>query len=483
MTFQHTLSNLDPVAYVILALILAVFIASLIISFVIRLKYKGIMVDLEKPRGGRFKSDLLNKILDDYKSTALGNNSEINTQAIIEKHFSTSNLSLQVAERFIKNSVSLLIVLGLLGTFLGLTLAIGELISMMIGIDSDQIIEMFRTIGTSLLTSLRGMSTAFTTSLFGISFSIILTVFNIILNVEESRETLMVHIEEYLDNTVSLLVSKDKETELVSMNRILRETFTEFGKKIEKSMAATAEIFGDKLKGAVMEVNLSSQVLDNTVERFDSSLRNFADNIKDFTEFNINLRNNIEIMDVSFIKVTEALKDTTKTIQTNYNSLEGFSKEVQIAVSQISTHNRKVIDDMEILVDKVKTTILGVKEIGQAMKDEIGQREKETLKYSENLSSLMVNAGKEISLLGEHTSEAFEKSLSDSSKAITKQLSEDIKSSLSEIYNLLETFRDNEKMLSKTISMLPDQFMTYSEAAAVNVENKMNELIKSVKNN
>ena len=63
------------------------------------------------------------------------------------------------------------------------------------------------------------------------------------------------------------------------------------------------EDFGQKLTTVVMDVNVSSQTLDATVDKFDSSLANFASNMKDLNEFNINMRNNIERMDVNFIKV------------------------------------------------------------------------------------------------------------------------------------------------------------------------------------
>jgi len=479
MTFQYAFSNLHPIAYIILFITTAVFIIAVTAIFILRSQYKKILADLERPRGGKFRSDFLNDIVSDYESTALGSR-EVNTQAIIEKHFETSLGPMQVAERFLRNSISTLIALGLLGTFVGLTLAVGELISMMMGIDSDQIIEMFRTLGVSLLTSLRGMSTAFTTSLFGIAFSIILTVLNVIFNVEECRENLMVHIEEYLDNTVSLIISRDKESEYEVRNRILRDTFTEFGKKIENSLVAMTDSLGEKLKNAVMEVTLSSKALDNTVEKFDRSLKNFAENIRDFTEFNVNLRNNIEIMDVSFIKVTEALKNSSKILLDNFNSMEAFSKDVQIAVNELNAQNKKVVEDMETLVGKVREATVSIKEFGQMLKDEMSQREGDMQKYRENFTSLMAGISKEISLLGEQVSKSFDRSLSDTVKTVSQELSREINAILKEIYDILESFGENEKIMSRTISSLPDQFLTYSETASARVDNKMNEIIKLI---
>jgi len=74
------------------------------------------------------------------------------------------------------------------------------------------------------------------------------------------RRRLTARIEEYLDNTVSRIVAKDKETEYNMMNRILKETFAEFGKRIEKSLKQTADAFGQKLTTVAMEVDITSKL-------------------------------------------------------------------------------------------------------------------------------------------------------------------------------------------------------------------------------
>ena len=105
------------------------------------------------------------------------------------------------------------------------------------------------------------MAVAFITSLVGVGCSILLTIIFIIVNAEEARETLMVNIEEYLDNTVSVVIAKDKETEYTMLNRILKQTFLEFGERIEKTLKETVEAYGEKLTHVVLDVELSSKTL------------------------------------------------------------------------------------------------------------------------------------------------------------------------------------------------------------------------------
>lgn len=486
--FTDLILQLDPIGIAIISLIIAVFVFSFIINLTVRKKYIAMQDDLERSynkKMEKFKTALLNKIVENYKNTAMGNYNEVNTQAIIENCFNTKLRVLIVCERFVKHTVSILITLGLLGTFLGLTLAVTDLVSVFNTImESDAISDPTFSNGflKDLIPSVYGMGVAFTTSLFGIACSILFTVLTIIFSVEEARETLMVRIEEYLDNTVSLVIAKDKETEYTIMNNILRDTFVEFGEKIESTLKQTVDTFGDKLTSVVMEVNVSSKTLDSTVEKFDQSLKNFGNNIKDFTEFNNNLRNNIEKMDVSFIKVTEALTDTSKIIVDNYSAVESFSKDIKGAAEEITGYNRQVVQDVGNIVDEVKTTVSSIKELGEAIKSDLSVRTEEIKEHQEKFNSLTTKLSEEINNLGQKTAEAFSQSLDENSKMVTQKVAQSMENLLKEVFVLMDDFKENERILAKTIVMLPDQVLAYNETAAAQMGKQLDEVKRLLRN-
>ncbi|TYQ16510.1 UNVERIFIED_CONTAM: hypothetical protein Cloal_3054 [Acetivibrio alkalicellulosi] len=486
--FINMIVNLNPLGVAIIFLIVAIFVFSFIINLIVRKKYISIQDDLEKTEreeNERFKNDLLNKIVEAYKKTALVNYNEVNTQAIIENCFNTKLRTLLVCERFVKYTVSILITLGLLGTFFGLTLAVTELVDVFKTImESDEISDPTFSTGflNDLIPSVYSMAVAFTTSLFGIACSIAFTVVTIAYSSEEARQSLMVRIEEYLDNTVSLVIAKDKETEYNLMNKILKETFVEFGGKIENTLRQTVESFGEKLTSVVMDVNVTSKTLDSTVEKFDLSLKNFASNIKDFTEFNNNLRNNIEKMDVNFIKVTEALSDTSKIIVDNYSSIENFSKDIKSAVDEITDYNRQVIQDVGSIVTEVKGTVLSINELGEAIKNDLRVRTNEIKEYHDKINNLMLKLSSEIELLGQKTSDSFSKSLDENGKNVSQKVAQSIESVLKEVFVIMDEFKENEKMLAKTIVMLPDQLLTYNETAAAQVNKQLDEIKRLFRN-
>lgn len=487
--FADMILNLDPIGVAVIFIILLIFVFSFSVNLVVRRKYISIQRDLEKNKddeNGEFKSPLLNKIAESYKKTALVNYNEVNTQAIIENCFNTNLRICLVLERFIKHTVSILITLGLLGTFFGLTLAVTDLVSVFKKImESDAVTDPTFSTGflNELIPSVYSMGVAFTTSLFGIAGSILFTIFNILYSSEETRETLMVRIEEYLDNTVSLVIAKDKETEYNLMNKILKETFIEFGEKIENTFKQTVESFGESLTSVVMDVNVTSKALDNTVEKFDLSLKNFASNIKDFTEFNNNLGNNIEKMDVSFIKVTEALTDTSKIISENYSSIENFSKDIKDAAEEMTEYNRQVIHDISNIVIEVKSTVSSINELSEAIKNDLGVRTAEIKEYHDKINDLMTKLSEEVNLLGEKTAEAFSKSLDENGKVISQKVVESMDGILKEIFDIMDEFKENEKMLAKTIVMLPDQLLTYHETASSQINKQLDDVKRLLRNN
>jgi hypothetical protein len=475
------LEQLNPVGVAIIVLTFVVFVISFIINLVIRSRYIAIQRDLDdrhSRRTGLFRNDLLNKIVEEYKNTAMGNYSDVNTQAIIEKCFNQKLGGLLLGERFVKHTVSILITLGLLGTFLGLTLSVSQLVKLL---DYTKgLIDNFASLIDGLLYAVSGMAVAFITSLVGIGCSILLTIIFIIVNAEEARETLMVNIEEYLDNTVSVVIAKDKETEYTMLNRILRQTFLEFGERIEKTLKETVEAYGEKLTHVVLDVELSSKTLESTVDKFDRSLKTFAENIRDFSEFNINLRNNIERMDVNFIKVTEALKEASKVVVENYTAIEDFSKDIRTSTEEMAQFNRQVVNEVSELVNGVKESVASIKDLGMVLQQNMNAHTQDINNYREKFNLLMNKLADEIEHLGTTAADTFSKGIDKSGEMIFNKVVSGVEDVLKEVLTMISAFKENERALAKTIAMLPDQFLTYEEAAVSRINRRFDELKQAI---
>ena len=335
-----TISNLGYVANFIICAIAIIFVVSFFTMLLVRGKYRRLQNDLMATAvktNSKFKSQVLSDMVEDYRTISMAARGEVNTQAIVEKNFSIRLRGLGLGERFAKNSVSLMVVLGLLGTFYGLTLSVGKLVELLnTGGNSEMLVNMDSVI-SGLISSVRGMSVAFSTSLAGVGGSIVITILGIVVNVEEARQSLMVQLEDYLDNVVEQELLQKKESELSRISKAIVTSFDGFSGKVEDILRSTVLDFSDKLAMASNNIERSSKCLEETIIKFENALTVFSNNTRDFSEFNYNLRGNIERMDVGFINLNESLLETSKIIASNQKVMNDFSTAVQQAAVTFSS--------------------------------------------------------------------------------------------------------------------------------------------------
>lgn len=336
------IANLTSLAIVIIVAILGVMVVAFLATLATRGKYRRIERDLEKNSKTDeedFRFGVLTIIVEEYKKAAKENPNEVNTQAIIEKNFHRYYRGLSLGERFAKSSVSIMIVLGLLGTFYGLTLSIGDLVNFLSESAATDVLNSVGSLVDKLISSVQGMSVAFITSLFGIASSIIITIINVLFSVEDARESLLVRIEEYLDNKIALRFTR---RQVVTEGGNVSDFDIDFGLELnkfadnmEQRLKSVFENLGEQLTAAAVQNHDSVVGLQNSVEAFERSLKTFSENTRDFAEFNHNLRTNIERMDVSFADLVQdlrvSMKDyskTTESIKTLSQSIEKLSNKL-----------------------------------------------------------------------------------------------------------------------------------------------------------
>ncbi|WBW98525.1 hypothetical protein [Oceanirhabdus sp. W0125-5] len=291
-------------------IIVVIMLISLAFSVYIMKTINNIKRDFNEGEAtGSFDTEVLRNIIKTYRKAGENNVGEINTQAIIEKEFNGRLKMLNTAERFVKHSSSLMIIFGLLGTFAGLTIAVGELVSTLsVNQGSIESVSVSGVID-GLLDSIGGMSVAFTTSLVGIIGSIIITFIKVIINPVHMREELMVATEEYLDNVISKEFIKEEVDNIDEVeerferlfDRLTEQVETGYKRVIERSVSGLFEVV------KVMETNGAN--INSSVEKFDRTIDKFVDNSREFSQFNHHLRDNISRMNVALSDFTENIKE------------------------------------------------------------------------------------------------------------------------------------------------------------------------------
>jgi len=250
------LALVDATGHVILTATLASLVLAVGANLSVRARYVSLEKDLKgsgKPLG-RFSHSLLNDIVRDVQE-AIVRSVEVNTQAIVEDRFQSQLKPLLLAERFVKGSTGLVIILGLLGTFYGLTLSIGRLVHLVSG-DPVAMADVSQAMASGLSQALMGMAVAFSNSLLGIASAVVLTVLGIFSNVSDRRTALMIQVETYLERVLPI------------------RGLGHAGNGLDRSVVG----FGDSVSR-----------LEGCVSRFESALRAFGDDTRGLREFNVKI--------------------------------------------------------------------------------------------------------------------------------------------------------------------------------------------------
>jgi hypothetical protein len=248
-TILDGLSLVDTTGRLILAATIASLLAAVGAHLFLRARYSALERDLARngDPSPQFSSAVLRRIVQDAAAAAR-RSGEPNTQAIIEDGFQVELKSLLLAERFVRAATGLVLILGLLGTFYGLTMSIGRLVHLLAA-DTGAVADVSQAVTRGLTDALSGMAVAFSNSLLGVASAVALTLLGVVNNVTDRRTALMVQIETYLDRLMP------------------------------KRGAA-----GQGTAGSVADFGASVARLDGAVMRFEAALQRFAASTKDLRE-------------------------------------------------------------------------------------------------------------------------------------------------------------------------------------------------------
>ena len=287
-TILDGLSLIDLTGRALLATTLASLVLGIGFNLFVRTRYAGLADDLEA--NGAVSKRFLHEVLNDITRAAedaLRRSPEPNTQGIIEDSFQSGLKPLLLAERFVRATTGLVIILGLLGTFYGLTSSIGRLVEL-IGGDAGSVAGVTESVTSGLTQALTGMAVAFSNSLVGVGSAVILTVLGVFSNPTDQRVALMIRIETYLDRRLS-----DPALDRAGVGTAGSASAGPGTPALERSVASLSESV-DRLEGVVA--------------RFDLAMHAFSTSTRDFTEFNAHLKDNVQRMSLSFADLSDTLK-------------------------------------------------------------------------------------------------------------------------------------------------------------------------------
>ena len=294
------LSTMPPVGLVVIVVILSLFALSLIVLLITYARYSrlaSLVGNLNK------ENDFIRFVVNEYADAYKRHGRDVNTPAIISNGVRTRLSGSLLCERFLNNAVSLFVTLGLFGTFLGLSLSVGSLTELL-GSNTGEWLSVMDSVGGGLMSALSGMGVAFYTSLVGVACSIVLTILRSIFSVQHAREKLETRLELWLDHDVAPTLPTEApkdDADLVHQLVLALDRSAD-------NMDATLVNATNDLKAVINASRTPIAAMNKTVE-------NFNNGVRDFNEFNYNLRGTVERMDVTVRDLVAGLREVSRSLE------------------------------------------------------------------------------------------------------------------------------------------------------------------------
>jgi len=294
------LSTMPPVGLVVIVVILSLFVLSLIVLLITYARYSrlaSLVGNLNR------ENDFIRFVVNDFADAYKRHGRDVNTPAIIANGVSTRLSGSLLCERFLNNAVSLFVTLGLFGTFLGLSLSVSSLTELL-GSNTGEWLSVLDSVGGGLMSALSGMGVAFYTSLVGVACSILLTVLRAIFSVQGAREKMETRLELWLDHDVAPTLPTDAPKDNADLVHQLVLALDRSTDNMENTLVNTT----NDLKAVINASRTPIAAMNKTVENFNGGVR-------DFNEFNYNLRGTVERMDVTVRDLVAGLREVSRILE------------------------------------------------------------------------------------------------------------------------------------------------------------------------
>ena len=291
------LSTMPPVGLVVIVAILSLFVLAVLVLFITYGRYRrltSLVGNLNRD------NDFLRRVVNSFADAYKRHGRDINTPAIITDGVNSSLGGSLLCERFLNNAVSLFVTLGLFGTFIGLSLSVSSLTEMLSFSTDSELLSVL----DGLMSALSGMGVAFYTSLVGVACSILLTLLRSIFSVSGAREKLETRLELWLDHDVAPTLPTEAPKDDADLVHQLVLALDRSAENMDKTLTDAT----NELKTVINASRTPIAAMNRTVESFNSGVR-------DFSEFNYNLRGTVERMDVAVRDLVAGLREVSRSLE------------------------------------------------------------------------------------------------------------------------------------------------------------------------
>jgi ElaB/YqjD/DUF883 family membrane-anchored ribosome-binding protein len=395
---------------------------------------------------------------------------------------------IKVNHRLLNAGSGLMVGLGLLGTFLGLTIGVMDFDS-----GSTEAIQ------SSINELLNGMGTAFATSLVGMACSLIYIILEkTSLNRFQRNITLLCELldtEYYISqpekysliyermntNLVTLFTSKDQQGNEMKPGNVLRELYEEnkkqnmylSGLSEEVIFTQTNKAMQESLKPLVEQVNQVAEDLGKKLDSFANSVKSPGDNmangiVKDLKDAIDNMAKELRT------SLSDSMSGKIGGLENAVQSLASFPIQIENMTKSMTNNFAKI----EELVNRLASNTASINnDIINSVKEQIGLATTNMSNLTQNLQTTMDRIDKQLSESSNASTEKLNGMLKEVERVITQLNSQAEQTSHSIIQKQKSTNEHSDELLKQfqisienAKSMLDDVKNTLGQFKALQIE-------------
>lgn len=388
---EAMLSN--PIIELIFMSLFMLFVVTIIVHFVLYLRLNRVRQHIKQTNEMTIEplQSIREQFIEQQKVET------VDVETFVQERFSNWRLFQMPVINLIKltqMTVSVFILLGVLGTFIGLTISLGS-----VSASGDQLVE-------NIAVVLSGIDVAFYTSIVGMGFSLIMTILLKILNTEYMITDIMLMTE-------TNLIGEEKQgmSRLITVSETINESILELQVTHEQSLQGIIEAFSgfknytEGLQQSAKDLASFNDGLSENLTDFQSlfaEVRTVTDGFsKGTAELNKNFehlfsffqradQHNEQVIEL-FENTHENIKETSakqieslETFEGSIEDLKSFTSSIVDEQGDIRTELQRVFQQSEQLVEKMSTHN---REFKQVFGDDLSSQLRGISRYIHELSS------------------------------------------------------------------------------------------------
>ncbi|ARK29809.1 MotA/TolQ/ExbB proton channel family protein [Halalkalibacter krulwichiae] len=343
----------------------------------------------------------------------------VKAETFVQEKFSSwrmFNVPVVSLIKMIQMTVSIFILVGVLGTFIGLAMSLGS-----IDATGDQLVE-------NVALVLAGIDVAFYTSIAGMGLSLLMTVMTRVWNTEFLLTDIMLKTESHLEEK-----EKDGMTRLIEVSETIHTSIVDLHESNQESMQSIVESFH-----GFQEYTVGLQQSAKDLAKFNEGL---SENLKDFTVIFDRVK-----------EMTEGFDKGVKKLNKNFDQLFSY-------FYKMDQRNEKMTSAFTETYKKIDELSTSQIESMNQFQDSVGDLRDYFSAIANRQESIQTAFER---MLGQ--SDQLVKAMKENNQQFERIFGHDVSSKLSAMTTNLHDLKNDFHRLGHTISRLPDELETINRA-------------------